>query len=87
MNRFRSLGPLSRWSRAALLAGALLTGGCLYAEAGVSVGPPLPVAVWMVQPGWGYAQVGGSWYYAPRRGHYRHHGYYALRGGAWVVVH
>lgn len=86
MRRTATYSNLPRWSRAALLAAALLTGGCLYAEAGVRVGPPVPVAVYMVQPGWGYAQVGGTWYYAPNRGRSRHRGYYVLRGGAWVVV-
>ena len=87
--RRSALSYLPRWSRAALIAGALLSGGCLYAEAGVRVGPPpVPVAVYMVQPGWGYAQVGGTWYYAPNRGRSRNHrGHYVLRGGAWVMVH
>lgn len=86
MRRTSTYANLSRWSRAALLASALLTGGCLYAEAGVAVGPPVPVAVYMVQPGWGYARIGGIWYYAPNKGRSRHHRHYALRGGVWVVV-
>ena len=88
MRRMSTLSYLPRWSRAALLAGALLTGGCLYAEAGVAVGPPpVRISVSMVQPGWDYYQARGTWYYAPRHGRSRgHHGHYVLRGSAWVIV-
>jgi hypothetical protein len=93
---------LGRLGSAVLIAGALTTGGCLYAEAGVGFGPPLPIATVHVQSGWGYAQVGGVWYYVPQRyvvydhrrghayGHWRGHGHpregYMLRGNAWVII-
>jgi hypothetical protein len=56
----------SRLGRALVVAAALIAGGCLYAEAGVAVGPPVPVATVYVQSGWSYAQIGGVWYYVPR---------------------
>jgi hypothetical protein len=64
----RDIGRLvGRLGSALLIAGALTTGGCVYAEAGVGFGPPMPIATVHVQTGWAYAQIGGVWYYVPER--------------------
>jgi hypothetical protein len=66
----RTGSQIRNWSRLGqvlLIAGALTAGGCLYADAGIAFGPPVPIASVQIQAGWTYTQVGGVWYYVPQR--------------------
>jgi len=85
----RTTARLSLAAAAALFAGTMFLGGCLYAgPEGVGyAGPPVAISLGFVRPGWTYYHERGDWYYARRGERYHRHDYYRYRGGRWHYQH